>query len=490
MSSHREAPEISKDPVADNADVYAFVSPDRPETVTIISNFVPLQNPSGGPNFYEFGDDVLYSIYVDNDGDAQPEIEYQFQFTTTLRNPNTFLYNTGQITSLDSPSWNKRQFYSVTRIDAGPPPPPPKHGPGGPPPPPPGPPGPPAAGGPAFPPGPTHATVLGSNLPCPPCNIGPRSTPSYDALAAAAVQTLATGETVFCGQRNDGFFVDLGGVFDLGDLRPFQSLHLISTPNAAGVDDTKSLNIHTIAIQIPISMLTRDGSTPTNVLGATAVLGIWSGASRRKVRMIDGGPGDHPESGPWVQVSRLGNPLFNEVIVPLGKKDEWNGENPADDAEYLPNVEHPELARLIPVLYPNVFPNLAGLTAPRADLVAILLTGLPAGVVPGFQNTTGSRYADMLRLNVAVPPAVTPNPLGLVGGDAAGFPNGRRVFDDVVTVELRAIAGLTYPLVDPGYTPDGAAALIDQGVGPGAGRYLDAFPYLGSPHDGFDTPSA
>src|SRR5215470_3981963 len=162
MSSHREAPEISKDPVADNTDVYAFVSPDDPTTVTLISNFVPLQNPPGGPNFFEFGDDVLYSIYVDNDGDARPEIEYQFQFTTTLRNPNTFLYNTGPITSLDSPTWNRRQFYSVSRIDSG---------------------GPKNAQ--------AHATVLGNNLACPPCNIGPRSTPSYQArLATPAVHAL------------------------------------------------------------------------------------------------------------------------------------------------------------------------------------------------------------------------------------------------------------------------------------------------------------
>jgi hypothetical protein len=117
MSSHREAPEISKDPVADNADVYAFVSPDKPDTVTILSNFVPLQDPPGGPNFFEFGDDVVYSIYIDNDGDGVPEIAYKFRFATTLRNPNTFLYNTGPIKSLDSPNWNKRQFYSVTRVD-------------------------------------------------------------------------------------------------------------------------------------------------------------------------------------------------------------------------------------------------------------------------------------------------------------------------------------------------------------------------------------
>src|SRR4029077_6542348 len=199
------------------------------------------------------GDDVLYSIYIDNDADAEPEIEYQFQFNSTLQNPNTFLYNTGQVTSLDSPSWNKRQFYSVTRIDAGS-----GHGHGD------------DNGGnqrgPAFPHGGSHATVLGTQLACPPCNIGPRSTPNYEAnLGSRAVHTLASGETVFCGQRNDPFYVDLGSIFDLGDLRPVQNFHLISTPAPAGVDATKALNIHTIAIQVPIRMLTRDGSKPSNV---------------------------------------------------------------------------------------------------------------------------------------------------------------------------------------------------------------------------------
>ena len=457
MSSHREAPEISKDPVADNADVYAFVSPDKPDMVTMISNFVPLQAPPGGPNFFEFGDDVLYSIYIDNDSDSEPEIEYQFRFQTTVSNPNTFLYNTGPIASLDSKSWNKRQFYTVTRVDGT------------------------GAG--------RTSKLIASGLACPPCNIGPRSTPNYEALATSAVHTLASGETVFAGQRNDGFFVDLGGIFDLADLRPFQNLHLIPSAAAPGVDDTKTLNIHAIAIQVPISRLTKDGSVPTNVASATSVLGVWSAASRRKLRMADAANDEKSESGPWVQVSRLGNPLFNEVIVPLGEKDRWNGRQPAGDAAYVSNVEHPELAGLLPVLYPKVFPNLAGLKAARADLVAILLTGLPSGVIPGFQNYTGKKPADMLRLNVAVPPAAKPNPLGVVGGDLAGFPNGRRVFDDVVTVELRAIAGVTYPLIDKTYKPDAAASKIDQGVGPGPNRYLPTFPYLGTPHDGFDTPS-
>jgi Domain of unknown function (DUF4331) len=304
------------------------------------------------------------------------------------------------------------------------------------------------------------------------------------------VHTLSSGEVVFAGQRNDPFFVDLGSIFDLGDLRPFQNLHLIPTAAAPGVDATKALNIHAIAIQIPISALTADGSVPSDPMSAISVLGIWGAASRRKMRLADAANEELSEAGPWVQVSRLGNPLFNEVLVPLGRKDRWNASQPSDDEDYADGVTHPELASLLPVLYPGVFPNLAALSAPRADLVAILLTGLPAGIVPGFQNNTGTVLADMLRLNVAIPPSSSPNPLGLIGGDAAGFPNGRRVADDVVTIELRAIAGVTYPLVDPTFKPDGAASLITQGLTPSPGRYQSTFPYVGDPYDGYDTPSA
>jgi Domain of unknown function (DUF4331) len=452
MSSHREAPEISKDPVADNTDTYAFVSPDKPDTVTIITNYIPLEGPDGGPNFFEFGDDVLYSIYIDNDGDAKPDIVYDFRFHSKLRNPDTFLYNAGPIGSLKDPNWNRRQFYSVTRRGG--------HG----------------------------AHEIGKGLASPPCNIGPRSTPGYSALAQAAVHHLASGETVFAGQRNDGFFVDLGAIFDLGDLRPFQNLHLIPSPAAKSVDSLSKLNVHTIAIQVPIKHLTRDGSRPTDPSRAKAVLGIWGGASRRRVKVTDAANDAKGESGAWVQVSRLGNPLFNEVIVPLGKKDRWNGTHPAGDWAFAQYVKHPELAGLLPVLYPGVFPNLAGLKAERADLVAILLTGLPSGIVPGFQNFTGKTLADMLRLNVAIPPADKPSPLGILGGDLAGFPNGRRVADDVVTIELRAIAGVTYPLVNPSFKPDAAASAVSENLTPGSGRYQATFPYLGSPHDGFDTP--
>jgi hypothetical protein len=453
MSSHREAPEIAKDPVADNTDTYAFVSPDRPDTVTLITNYIPLEGPAGGPNFYEFGDDVLYEINVDNDGDARTDITYQFRFTTRVRNPDTFLYNTGPITSLDSPNWNRRQFYTVTKVSGG------------------------------------HARVIAEGLASPPCNIGPRSTPNYAALAKAAVHHLPTGETVFAGQRDEGFYVDLGSIFDLADLRPFQNLHLIPTPAAPGVDATKGLNVHSIAIQVPITALTRDGSRPTSVTDARSVIGVYGSASRRKVRILENQ--NDVESGPWVQVSRLGNPLFNEVIVPMGQKDLWNSVEPSADSRFAQFVEHPELAKLLPVLYPGVFPHLAALTAARADLVAILLTGLPAGVVGGFQNFTGPTQADLLRLNMAVPPSKSPNIFGILGGDLAGFPNGRRVQDDVVSIELRAIAGATFPLIDKTFTPDAAASALTDGLTPGSNpvAFLTTFPYLGVPNDGFDNPS-
>ena len=176
--------------------------------------------------------------------------------------------------------------------------------------------------------------------------------------------------------------------------------------------------------------------------------------------------------------------------MPLGEKDKWNATHPAKDKAFAKYVERPELAKLLPVLYPNVFPKLAKLKAKRADLVAILLTGLPKGIINGFQNNTGPVLADMLRLNVAIPPTKwKPNPLGLLGNDLAGFPNGRRVFDDVVNIELQAVAGLTYPLVNPNYKPDAAASQLTQGLKPGSDRYQSTFPYLGTPHDGFSTPS-
>ncbi|MGZ4447837.1 MAG: DUF4331 domain-containing protein [Nocardioides sp.] len=451
MSSHREAPEISKDPVADGTDVYAFVSPKSPKMAVLIANFIPLQKPDGGPNFYEFGDDVLYEIHVSNRGTAEPDVTYQLRFHTRVRNAKTFLYNTGQINDIGDETWNRPQFYSVTRV----------------------------AGG--------KSVVLGRNLPCPPVNVGKRSTPDYAKLSGQAKHQLPGHRWVFAGQRADAFHVDLGSVFDLGALRPFNEAHVISMPNMGGVNAVQSYNVHSIALQVPITDLTRDGSLPTDPMSAKAVIGVWATASRRKSRIFDSSTGTYTGTGPWEQVSRLGNPLFNEVIVPMAEKDQWNARQPSGDARYTKYVNKPELQGLLPALYPGVFPHLAAYDKPRADLNAILMTGIPAGVVDGFQNFTGPVQADMLRLNVAIPPSDNPNKLGLVGGDPAGFPNGRRIDDDVVTIELRAIAGLTIPLVDKTYTPDDAASAVEDGTTNTNAAARNGFPYLGLPGGGYQT---
>jgi hypothetical protein len=455
MSSHREAPGISKDPVADNTDTYAFVTPN--DTVTIVTSYLPVEAPAGGPNFYEFGDDVLYEIHIDNDGDGKPNITYQFSFETVNTNPNTFLYNTGPITALDDPTWNRRQTYKLRKVIRRP--------------------------------GRRDRTdVIGRGIPTPPCNIGPRSTPNYEDLAASAVKTFRTGEKVFAGQRAESFFVDLGSVFDLGTLRPFQDRHLISTPRGTGVDSIEQVNVHSLVIQVPMAHLTRDGRVPRDPMSPNSVIGVWGAASRQKG--MSRGSGYRRSAGPWQQVSRLGNPLFNEVIVPLDRKDEWNAVGPDKESRFAQYVARPELAALLPVLYPDTFPNLAAYDKDRADLLAILLTGIPSGVIDGFQNFTGTTQADVLRLNMAYPASADPSRLGLLGGDLDGFPNGRRLTDDVVTIELRAVAGAVLPRVDNSFTPDGAANLIEDGTFPPVRQFLDDFPYIGTPYSGYDVPAA
>jgi hypothetical protein len=459
MSSHREAPEISKDPVADSTDVYAFVSPDRPDAVTLIANYIPLQGPAGGPNFFEFGDDVLYEIHVDNSGHGKADISYQFRFETKFTNPDSFLYNTGPIGSLSDPNWNSKQFYKVTRVDH------------------------------------TGSHVLARKLACPPCNVGILSTPDYEAkLGRPAVHSLAHGVKVFAGQRAEEFYVDLGSIFDLGNLRPLQKFNVFAKAhglnNAPGVNASNRLNVHSIAIQVPISHLTRKGR-PT--------IGVWTSASRQRARVSADETTAGFVSGPFTQVSRLGNPLFNEVIVPLGDKDHWNRARPVNDKQFVKYVAHPELAGLLPVLYPGAFPHLAALDKARtvrADLEAILLTGIPSGIIKGFTNFTGTVPADMLRLNTSIPPTPASSKkfsiLGLIGGDPAGFPNGRRITDDVVTIELRAIAGATVPLVDPKYVVDAVVADVSDGLTGTSvtNKPLKAFPYLGVPYDGYHNPSS
>ena len=479
MSSHREAPEISKDPAADNTDVYAFVDQTDPTKVNLIANFNPFEIPYGGPNFSEFADDVLYTINVSNAGASLADISYQFRFTTTIKNPNTFLYNTGQVTSYSDAAFNRPQTYTVTKVVR-------------------------AANGS------TTSTVVGSKLTVPPCNVGERSTPNYEAnLGSKGVQALTTtGGKVFAGPRSDAFYVDLGSVFDLGGLRPLNAAHLIPLATAAGVDGLLGLNVHTIALQVPIAELSFTGKAPTDLNSAQSVIGVWASTYRSRGRMFDSTSGTYKPFGDQVQISRLGNPLVNEVINPMAMKDKWNSKPPSGDSAFAQYVDKPELAGLLPVLYPakgstpSPFKNLAAYTKPRADLDAILLTGIPAGVLTkaygakSFATYTGAVKADLLRLNLAVPPTAkgSENALGVVVGDAAGFPNGRRVIDDVTSIELLAIAGFTIPLVDSSYTPDDIvtnAQVMDGSRSPANQAknipLLTVFPYLAPPASGYAT---
>ncbi|HJQ85328.1 MAG TPA: DUF4331 domain-containing protein [Candidatus Binatia bacterium] len=449
-SSHREAPLISQDPNADNTDVYAFVSPDRPDTVTFVANYIPLEEPAGGPTFTAFGDDVLYAINVDNDGDGEEDVSYRFRFRTTIRNEDSFLYNTGPITSLDDPAWNMPQTYTVTRVERG------------------------------------TGAVIGRDLATPPVNVGPRSTPNYETLAAAAVHELPGGIRVFAGQRDDPFFVDLGSVFDLAGLRPFNGAHLLPLAPGPGVDGVGGYNTHTIALQVPIAQLTRRHRTPSGPDDPEAVIGVYASASRRKVRILRG-DGSIQNEAPWVQVSRLAEPLINELIIPLGKKDFWNRSDPAEDEQFASFYRTPEIATLVNVLYPTL-PDTR--TTGRDDLVLILLTGVP---LPGGHNLnfTGNTKADLLRLNMAIAPTHPVgqgDPLGVLNGDLAGFPNGRRLEDDVVDVELRAVADGYGSLLSslfglPNNTPNNQ---VGDGVNANDLPFLAHFPYVATPHQGYE----
>src|SRR4051812_45643218 len=451
-SSHREAPLISQDPTADVTDVYAFRSPDRQDTLTLIANWIPLEQPQGGPNFYKFDDSVLYTINIDNVGDGRAHISYQFKFRTEVQNPNTFLYNTGPITSLNDPDYNMRQFYDVTRVtsrndDKG------------------------------------NSQEVGKNVlvsdaPVPPVNIGPRSTPNYDALANAAITPLRGGGKVFAGQRDDPFFVDLGSIFDLAGLRPLNGFHVIPLPAAPGVDGVAGYNVHTTALQVPISSLH----------ASNGVVGVWAASFRNKVRILNG-DGTVDTDGPLRQVSRLGMPLTNEVLIALEDKDYWNSQKPRDDHEFDDYILNPEPAVLENLLYPVLTDTQ---TTNRRDLLAVFHTG-----IPGFNALPETRHADEIRVNLAITPTLSPNRMGVLAGDFAGFPNGRRLGDDVVDIELQAVAcayGAAGQLVfgltgncDPARFNGFPNNAVGDGVNANDKPFLASFPYMASPFQGYEA---
>ncbi len=552
-SSHREAPLISQDPLADNTDVYAFKSPDDPNMITIIANYIPFELPEGGPNWYNFGTNVRYEIHIKNRADTPgDDITYRFTFSEVNEDPTTFF-------NIRLGKENLKSTYKCEKS---------------------------MDGGKSF-------TTIVSNGMVPPPNIGPRSIESpvglnttYDALMQKSIMTATTGEKVFAGSVDDPFFVDLAGAFDVGNFRP--KGNGVNEP----IDALNRFNVHTIALKIPVNMLQKDGKgmdMAANILDGNYVIGVWASASRQMIETIYDG-GDMAGDGKFVQVSRLGMPLTNEAIIPIGMKDRWNATSPYDgaDLQFAKYFVNPELALYIddskfggavPALnalriqtmslgafdFRNGKPGLFGLkgsdavkgtalaeaafggillpdnASPRAvDLLPIFYTGVPnlapyqlatgkggnpLAVGKPFINNFLPTLGDMLRLNMAVPATPRNDPkfshLGLVSAavlgltdpayntDAKmqfipnmdGFPNGRRLEDDVTTIELQAVSGvvlaaigLWYDDFKPGTTASPVTPQLVSVLGFTAGPtmndtgFMSSFPYMAKPWRGFDYP--
>ncbi|MBI5914673.1 MAG: DUF4331 domain-containing protein [Bacteroidetes bacterium] len=547
-SSHREAPLIANDPLADNTDVYAFVSPDNPNTVTLIAWYIPAELPHGGPNYNTFGENIRYEIHVDNNAAiVGDEVTYRFTFQRVNEDPSTFF-------NIRLGQRNLRTTYTCQRSMDG---------------------------------GLTWTTII-SNGEVPPANIGPRSIEggaglgtTYDALITSAITTASSGEKVYCGPADDPFFVDLGGVFDLGNL-PRQ--------NAAARDGIGQYNVHAIAIQVPISTLLKQGAPAmaTSILDPDYVIGVWASASRRATRTLSTNGTNPNETGTWVQVSRLGMPLTNEAVIPIGWKDYWNGITPYQelaDTNLDGYFYNPELALYMDnSLFGGAVPAMAKLRIQRnslgafdfgygknglwalkgsaavagtalddavfgtlllpgpgkarsVDLWPIFHTGAPN--FPPYQLATGKggnplaagkpfihnflpNGGDMLRLNMATTPTQRTDPafsseglvnaavLGLTNPTYAsnanlqwipnmdGFPNGRRLEDDVTRIELQAVSGVVLAAIGLWYddfVPGGSPVTTDlvdvltysTGVNENDKAFKTSFPYVASPWSGTET---
>jgi hypothetical protein len=421
-SSHREAPNISLDPTGDNTDVYAFTANDAPGSLTIVANWIPLEEPAGGPNFYKFDDKAHYYVKVDNTGDGKADVQYLFRFRTHYRNPRTFLYGLGGKVF-------QTQTYSVTREAL--------------------------VNGREV-----SERVIARNVPTAPNNVGPKTFPNYARLVAPATHRLAGGGKVFAGQREDPFFVDLGATFDAIHLRN-------GTGNAGGgKDDVAGYNTHAVVLQVPEAQVTRNHRAVSGPGAANAVVGVWSTTERRALEVTDSARAGR---GRYVQVSRLGNPLINEVVIPVGRKDQFNRTTPDRDAAlYGTYAVNPELARDLNALF-----HLGIKETGRTDIVQALLTGIP-GKTKIARNAVP---ADTLKINLGVPPTAQPNRFGVIGGDLGGFPNGRRLGDDVVDIELRVIGGFLI----------GKQLPLGDGVDRNDKLFATQFPYLATPQSGFDS---
>ena len=388
-------------PTADNTDLYAFRAADAPNMLTVLSNWIPAEDPAAGPNYYRFSSTARYLIYIDRNGDGRPEVTYRLQFRSK---PGPLILG------------NTVQTYTVVRSANG------------------------------------RSSVVAKGS-TPPDNIGPRTlktfygTTNYRAIAASHVYPLSGGGKVFAGQRDDPFFGDIGDIFDLVAIRKGTGA------TGGGRDFLAGYGVHTIALQIPISELDT----------SSHVVGVWTATQRRAVVVAR-----HRARARWVQVSRLGNPLVNEVVIPTKLKDLWNRLTPATEKRFRTYYENPVLATVMNQLY--------GIKAPehnRDDLVSVLLTGVPK------LNYTGPKLADELRINLAIPPTAPgkENRLGVVGGDLAGWPNGRRLGDDVIDIAERAVAGAL----------KGNSVPLGDGVNGDDRALLPTFPYAADPSSGADN---
>jgi len=486
-SSHREAPLIARDAYADNTDSYVFISPDNDDNIVLIASYIPFEAPEGGPNYFAWDDNVLYDIYVDNDGDAEPDFTYTLQSESEVQNSGTFLYNTGPVTSLGDPNWNQRQTITVTEQREG--------------------------GG--------STTLLDSEFTAP-VNIGPKSTPDFAALESQAVyEVMDHGDAIkiFAGQTDDPFWVDLQ-IFDLLTLRGQPSPIGYDSSRNIPIDSLSGFNVHSLVIELPIDRLTQGDET---------VLGVWSAARRPSMRVLEGldGLGGQTHSGDYVQVSRLGMPLVNEVVMPLALKDAFNSLPASGDLDIYTHptfgpilqgaVEDPEVGNLLCGLYGVPLPGdedddcdteftVGTPRSGRGDIFDIFLTGMvlanpftiqtkggPVELPAGFNVNQPANVvpAEMIRINTAISGNLcspTPSRLGVLGGDACGFPNGRRPADDVVEIELLAVAGAAYGVLDGRDTDftfnPALIGVLDDGIDQNDVPFRNTFPYFATAQSG------
>ena len=405
-SSHREAPLISGTPQYDGTDLYAFRSPENKDTVTLIANWLPFEEPAGGPNFYSFATDARYDIKIDNNADAKPDVIFRWTFKDHYVTGDTFLAATGPVTSLTDKNLNYYQTYKLQRFYKS-----------------------------------KKKTLIKSRRVAP-SDIGAASMPAYNKLRSQAVTRVGKNMKSFAGQAEDPFFLDLR-VFDLlygGDL------------SEAGDDTLAGFNVQSVALQVPQKWVAKRHNP-----GKNPVIGVWTTTSKMNAN-----------GKRYTQVSRLGNPLVNEVVIPLKLKDAFNGLKPTGDAAALEYVTNPELPKLIEAVYGIKAP-----ATPRKDLVSVFLTGVKGLNMPKGKITP----SEQLRLNMSTPVTATPNRLGVIGGDTQGFPNGRRLGDDVIDIALQVVEG---ELV-------GSANDLGDGVDNNDVAFDNTFPYLALPASGSDA---